>query len=157
MCHIKVIYIILGGDIMEKILIIEDGEEMRKLVALYLIKAGYEVIEAENGIEGLNLLKEKPDLIVLDVMMPMFNGWEVLKEIRMSSGIPVVMLTALGDDMDQLQGFELGADEYITKPFKAPLLVARIKALLKRHNGKVVDDSLIKHGKILIDKESHQI
>ena len=119
-----------------KILVVDDESRMRKLVKDFLVRENYEVIEAGDGEEALDKFYEDKDiaLIVLDVMMPKLNGWEVCREVRQTSKVPVIMLTAKGDESDELNGFELGADEYISKPFSPKILVARVTALLRRTN-----------------------
>ena len=120
------------------ILVVDDESRMRKLIKDFLIKEDYKVIEAADGEECLkefNEKKEKIDLILLDVMMPKLDGWSVLRKIRTESQVPVIMLTARGEEQDELFGFELGVDEYISKPFSPKILVARIEAILKRTNG----------------------
>jgi DNA-binding response OmpR family regulator len=117
----------------EKILIVDDEERMRKLIAAYLKKEGYETVEAENGHEALNIFKkDNIHLVVLDVMMPVMDGWSACREIRKSSNVPVIMLTARGEDEDKLVGFELGTDHYVTKPFDMRVLLAMIKSIIKR-------------------------
>lgn len=117
----------------EKILIVDDEGRIRKLIGAYLKREGYEFIEAENGLEALNMFKEESvHLVILDVMMPVMDGWSVCREIRKSSNVPIIFLTAKGEDDDQLLGFELGTDHYITKPFDMRLLLAKVKSLIKR-------------------------
>lgn len=117
-----------------KILVVDDEERMRKLVRDFLTLRGYEVIEAGNGEEALNIFCRDQDisLLIMDVMMPVMNGWDALKSIRTISGVPVIMLTARGEESDELQGFKLGADEYISKPFSPKILTARVDAILRR-------------------------
>ena len=119
-----------------RILVVDDESRMRKLVSDFLVRKDYQVIEAADGQEALDIFFEQKDisLVILDVMMPKMDGWEVLKEIREYSKIPVIMLTAKGDERDELAGFDLGADEYISKPFSPKILVARVEALLRRSN-----------------------
>lgn len=118
---------------MEKILIADDEQLMRQLVIDFLKPEGYEILEASDGKEALDIYdKEHPDLILLDVMMPGYDGWTVCREIRRESTVPIMMLTAKGEEIDQLFAYDLGADEYITKPFSPKILVAKIKALLRR-------------------------
>lgn len=118
---------------MEKILIADDEQLMRQLVIDFLRPEGYEILEASDGKEALEIYdKEHPDLILLDVMMPGYDGWTVCREIRRESTVPIMMLTAKGEEIDQLFAHDLGADEYITKPFSPKILVAKIKALLRR-------------------------
>lgn len=118
----------------ENILIVDDEERMRKLIGAYLKKENYNIFEAENGIQALEIFKREQmiHLIILDIMMPGIDGYDVCKELRKTSDVPIVMLTAKGEDDDKLIGFELGADHYITKPFNARLLVAKVKALINR-------------------------
>ena len=116
-----------------KILVIEDEEEIIRLLTFRLEQEGYEVLSADNGVEGLRVLQqENPNLVVLDVMMPRMNGWETCKRIRQYSDVPIIMLTALGQETDKVRGLELGADDYVTKPFSLAELVARVRAALRR-------------------------
>ncbi len=120
---------------MSNILVVDDESRMRKLIKDFLTKDNYNVLEAEDGEKALEIFeneKEKIDLIILDVMMPKQDGWSILRKIRQSSQVPVIMLTARGEEQDELFGFELGADEYISKPFSPKILVARVEAILKR-------------------------
>ena len=119
-----------------KILVVDDESRMRKLVHDFLTREGYAVVEAADGEEALDIFYSDKEisLIVLDVMMPKINGWEVCREIRKISKLPIIMLTAKGDESDELNGFEIGADEYISKPFSPKILVARVTALLRRAN-----------------------
>lgn len=139
-----------------KILVVDDESRMRKLVRDFLEKEGYEVLEAGDGEEALDIFYEekKLALCILDVMMPKMDGWQVLREIRSESKIPVIMLTAKGEERDELQGFEIGADEYISKPFSPKILVARVGALLKRANV-LSEEEAIDAGGIVIDKAAH--
>lgn len=141
-----------------KILVVDDESRMRKLVKDFLVKRDFEVVEAADGEEAIETFYSDKDiaLIILDVMMPKMNGYQVLKEIRMSSKIPVIMLTAKSTEYDELQGFDKGADEYITKPFSPKILVARVEALLRRSNILEADDKL-EIGGILIDKSAHTV
>ena len=139
-----------------KILVVDDESRMRKLVRDFLVKNNYEVLEAGDGEEALNLFYEIKDsaLIILDVMMPKMDGWQVCREIRQYSKIPIIMLTARGDERDELLGFELGVDEYISKPFSPKILVARAEAILRRTN-QLETGSLLEAGGIVIDKAAH--
>lgn len=139
-----------------KILVVDDESRMRKLVRDFLIKKDYEVLEAENGEEAVKVFcsDSKISLIILDVMMPKMNGWEVCKEIRELSKVPIIMLTAKADERDELMGFELGVDEYISKPFSPKILVARVDALLRRSNVIGVEE-VISLGGVEIDKAAH--
>ena len=141
-----------------RILVVDDESRMRKLVSDFLVKKDYEVIEACDGQEALDVFFEQKDisLVILDVMMPKIDGWDVLKEIRNYSKIPVIMLTAKGDERDELSGFDLGADEYIAKPFSPKILVARVDALLRRSN-LITEEAKIEAGGIVLDKASHTV
>ena len=124
------------------ILIVDDEARMRKLIKDFLVVKNYKIIEAKDGEEALEVFetnKEKIDLVLLDVMMPKIDGWTVLRKIRQESKVPVIMLTARGEEQDELFGFELGVDEYISKPFSPKILVARIQAILKRTNTKLTE------------------
>ncbi|MFT3985690.1 MAG: response regulator transcription factor [Lachnospiraceae bacterium] len=141
-----------------KILVVDDESRMRKLVKDFLVKQDFEVIEAEDGSQALDLFFEDKDisLIILDVMMPKMDGWQVCREIREYSRVPIIMLTAKGDERDELQGFELGVDEYISKPFSPKILVARVEALLRRSKVYGADDRL-EAGGIVVDKAAHLV
>ena len=142
-----------------KILVVDDESRMRKLVRDFLVKKGYDVLEAADGEEALDLFYADKDisLIILDVMMPKMNGWEVCKEIRETSKVPIIMLTAKSDESDELQGFELGVDEYISKPFSPKILVARVEAILRRTAGTGVEAELKSAGGIVMDKTAHRV
>ena len=142
-----------------KILVVDDESRMRKLVRDFLVKRGYEVIEAGDGEEALDIFYSdtKIELIILDVMMPKMNGWEVCKEIRQSSKVPIIMLTAKSDESDELIGFELGVDEYVTKPFSPKVLVARVEAILRRTNIIGNENITMESGGIVLDKTAHQV
>ncbi len=142
-----------------KILVVDDESRMRKLVRDFLVRQNYEVYEAGNGEEALDIFYDEKGiaLLVLDVMMPKMNGWDVVKEIRQTSKVPIIMLTAKGEESDELLGFELGVDEYISKPFSPKILVARVAAILRRTN-KIGECSQTKTvGGIMIDKISHTV
>ncbi|MCC8142046.1 MAG: response regulator transcription factor [Lachnospiraceae bacterium] len=141
-----------------KILVVDDESRMRKLVRDFLVKKDFEVLEAADGEEALDIFYEEKNiaLIILDVMMPKMNGWEVCREIRETSKIPIIMLTAKGDESDELMGFELGVDEYISKPFSPKILVARVEALLRR-SGKYDADETLEAGGITLDKSAHTV
>ena len=140
-----------------KILVVDDESRMRKLVHDFLAKNNYEVIEAENGEEAVDLFFEQKniELIILDVMMPKMDGWQVCKEIRQYSTVPIIMLTAKSDERDELLGFELGVDEYISKPFSPKILVARVEAILRRAGTVAAETTEI--GGIVLDKSAHQV
>ncbi len=141
----------------KKILVVDDESRMRKLVHDFLIKNNYEVIEAENGEVAVDLFFSEKEiaLIILDVMMPVMDGWQVCKEIRQYSNVPIIMLTAKSDERDELLGFELGVDEYISKPFSPKILVARVEAILRRAG--VVATETTEIGGIVLDKSAHQV
>ncbi|MBQ1312876.1 MAG: response regulator transcription factor [Blautia sp.] len=139
-----------------KVLVVDDESRMRKLVKDFLSKKNFQVLEAGDGEEALDLFYQDKDiaLIILDVMMPKMDGWEVCREIRKNSKVPIIMLTARGDERDELLGFELGVDEYISKPFSPKILVARVEAILRR-SGQGSADDVISAGGIVIDKAAH--
>ena len=140
-----------------KILVVDDESRMRKLVRDFLVKDNYEVIEAGNGEEAVDIFFEQKDieLVILDVMMPKMDGWQVCKEIRQYSTVPIIMLTAKSDERDELLGFELGVDEYISKPFSPKILVARVEAILRRAG--TVAAEITEIGGIVLDKSAHQV
>ncbi len=139
-----------------KILVVDDESRMRKLVKDFLSREGYTVLEAADGVEAMDIFYEDKEiaLVILDVMMPRMDGWQVCREIRESSKIPVIMLTARSEERDELQGFELGVDEYISKPFSPKILVARVNAILRRTLGTGGED-VMSAGGIVIDKAAH--
>lgn len=142
---------------MEKILIADDEQLMRQLVADFLQPEGYEIVEAADGKEALQLYHEQhPDLILLDVMMPGYDGWTVCREIRRESSVPIMMLTAKGEEIDQLFAYDLGIDEYITKPFSPKILVAKIKALLRRTQ-KEENEQISAADGVSIDQDARQV
>ena len=142
----------------KKILVVDDETRMRKLVKDFLVKDGYIVLEAGDGQEALDIFYANSDtaLIVLDVMMPKLDGWEVCKEIRSNSKVPIIMLTAKSEERDELLGFKLGVDEYISKPFSPKILVARIAAILRRTSGDEEDEKF-ELGGIVVDKSAHTV
>ncbi len=141
----------------KKILIVEDEANIRELMRLYLEREGYAVVEAENGVEGVKLFKtEKPDMILLDLMMPVMDGWTVCKEIRETSDVPIIMITAKGETADRVSGLEMGADDYIVKPLEMPEVIARVRAVFRRiapddAPGKIAFDNLV------IDKQAYDL
>ena len=141
-----------------KILVVDDESRMRKLVRDFLVKQNFDVLEAGDGEEAVDIFFKEKDiaLIILDVMMPKMDGWQVCREIRKYSKVPIIMLTAKGDERDELQGFDLGVDEYITKPFSPKILVARVEAILRRSN-LLTNDDVISAGGIELDKAAHQV
>ncbi len=141
-----------------KILVVDDESRMRKLVRDFLIRDNFEVLEAGDGEAALDVFYREKDiaLIILDIMMPKINGWEVCREIRETSKIPIIMLTAKGDESDELQGFDLGVDEYISKPFSPKILVARVNAILRRAN-RLTEEDATEVGGIRMDKVAHLV
>jgi two-component system response regulator ResD len=143
----------------ETILIVDDEERIRNLVSIYLRKEEYNILQAENGREAINIFnKTKIDLIILDVMMPIMDGWDVCKEIRKTSNIPIIMLTAKSEEDDELLGFELGTDHYITKPFIPKILVAKVKSIFRRTqntDGSIGDGSSLDG--LIVDNLSHKV
>ena len=139
-----------------KILVVDDESRMRKLVSDFLLKNNYQVLTAENGEEALDLffVDNNIALVILDVMMPKMDGWQVCREIRAVSKVPIIMLTAKGDERDELLGFELGVDEYISKPFSPKILVARVGAILRRTTQASAETKL-EAGGITVDKSAH--
>lgn len=141
-----------------KVLVVDDEARMRKLVKDFLQRQDYIVIEAENGEQAVDIFFEEKDiaLILLDVMMPKMDGWQVTREIRQFSKVPIIMLTARADERDELLGFDLGVDEYISKPFSPKILVARVNAVLRR-SGKGDAEDVLEVGGIRVDKSAHQV
>lgn len=140
------------------ILVVDDEQRIRKLLKDFLAKKDYEVIEAKDGEEALEIFEERKDtidLILLDVMMPKLDGWSVLRQIRQNSRVPIIMLTARGEEQDELFGFELGVDEYISKPFSPKILVARVEAILKRTSKS--QNKISDYGGIEIDEEGRSV
>lgn len=139
-----------------KILVVDDESRMRKLVRDFLVRQDYEVLEAGDGEEALDIFYREKDiaLLILDVMMPKMNGWEVCREVRENSKVPIIMLTAKSDESDELMGFDLGVDEYISKPFSPKILVARVEAILRR-TGQTGTEDVLSAGGIVIDKAAH--
>lgn len=141
-----------------KILIVDDESRMRKLVKDFLERDGFTVLEAGDGLEAMDVFYDNKDiaLLILDVMMPRMDGWQVCREVRQVSQVPIIMLTARADEKDELQGFDLGVDEYIAKPFSPKILVARVEAILRRTNVLFSEES-IDAGGIVIDKTAHLV
>lgn len=139
-----------------KILVVDDESRMRKLVSDFLVKSQYQVVEAENGQEALDIFfaENDIDLVILDVMMPKMDGWQACREIREVSKVPIIMLTAKSDERDELLGFELGVDEYISKPFSPKILVARVGAILRR-TVQASAETKLEAGGIVVDKSAH--
>jgi DNA-binding response OmpR family regulator len=141
-----------------QILVVDDESRMRKLVRDFLQREGYSVLEAADGAEAMDVFYENKGiaLVILDIMMPKMDGWQVCREIRQTSDIPIIMLTARSDERDELQGFELGVDEYISKPFSPKILVARVSAILRRTRGADAKERL-NAGGIEVDRAAHQV
>lgn len=141
-----------------KILIIEDEKNISEIVAKYLEKEGYTTLIANDGIEGLALFRDSnPDLVISDVMMPTIDGFEVLREIRLISDIPVIMLTAKQEEVDRLKGFENGADDYVTKPFSPKELVRRVMVMLKRTYKAIEDKQVLIEGELKLDLNKQKL
>ena len=141
-----------------KILVVDDESRMRKLVRDFLEREGFLVLEADDGIQAMEIFYENKDIamLILDVMMPKMDGWQVCREVRQTSKVPIIMLTARSEERDELQGFELGVEEYISKPFSPKILVARVEAILRRSNVLNADE-VADAGGIVIDKAAHQV
>lgn len=140
------------------VLVVDDEARMRKLIKDFLMQKDYKVIEAENGEKALEIFEQNKNqigLVLLDVMMPKLDGWSVLRQIRQESKVPIIMLTARGEEQDELFGFELGVDEYISKPFSPKILVARVEAILKRT--KVNENDVKDYGGITIDSDGRTV
>lgn len=145
---------------MENIIIADDELRIRKLVSDFLKQAGYNVIEAEDGDQAYALFEKHKDtlsLLILDIMMPGLNGWEVTRKIRESSNIPVIMLTARSEEFDELMGYEVGADDYVTKPFSPSVLVKRVEALLRRTSSNTSSLSEKEFNELLFNDEAHEV
>ncbi|MCH5252613.1 MAG: response regulator transcription factor [Lachnospiraceae bacterium] len=139
------------------ILVVDDEQRMRKLVKDFLMKQDFKVLEAANGEEAVDIFLENKDivLVILDVMMPKMDGWQTCREIRQYSKVPIIMLTARGEENDELRGFELGVDEYIAKPFSPKILVARVQALLRRSNA--ASEEKLEYGGIVLNRSAHEV
>ena len=141
----------------KKILIVEDEANIRELLRLYLEREGYTVLEAENGVEGIKKWKsDKPDMLLLDVMMPVMDGWEVCREIRAESDVPIIMLTAKGETADCISGLEMGADDYIVKPLEMPEVIARVRAVFRRIAPDDAPEKL-SFDNLVIDKQAYDL
>ena len=141
-----------------KILIVDDESRMRKLVKDFLVREGFQVLEAGDGVEALDIFYAEKSiaLVILDVMMPKMDGWQVCKEIRAHSDLPIIMLTARSDERDELQGFDLGVDEYISKPFSPKILAARIEALIRRSKGQISVQTMF-FGELMVDRDGRKV
>ena len=141
----------------KKILIVEDEANIRELLRLYLEREGYTVLEAENGVEGIKKWKsDKPDMLLLDVMMPVMDGWAVCREIRAESDVPIIMLTAKGETADRVSGLEMGADDYIVKPLEVPEVIARVREVFRRMAPDVAPEKL-SFDNLVIDKQAYDL
>ncbi len=141
-----------------RILVVDDEERMRKLVRDFLHKEGFIVLEASNGEEALSIMDSTQDisLVIMDVMMPILDGFETAEQIRKTSAVPIIMLTAKGDEEDELKGFRIGVDEYISKPFSPKVLVARVTAILRRTSADKSEE-ILSYGGIIVDKSAHTV
>lgn len=141
----------------QKILVVDDEQRMRKLVKDFLTRENFRVLEAADGEQAVDIFMEEKDiaLVILDVMMPKMDGWQACREIRQYSRVPIIMLTARGAENDELRGFELGVDEYISKPFSPKILVARVQAILRRSNAAAED--VIEYGGISLNRSAHEV
>lgn len=145
-------------DLKEKVLVIDDDQNIRELVSLYLIKEGYDVITAGDGKEGLDIFqRENPDIIILDIMMPGIDGWEVCRTIKKKHSTPILMLSAKGETFDKVLGLELGADDYIVKPFDPKELIARIKAVLRRSGGVRENPNEVVLPDLIVNKDNYSV
>lgn len=141
----------------QNILVADDEERMRRLVGDFLRKAGFNILEAADGRKALQVFRDQPlDMLILDVMMPGYDGWTVCREVRKTSAVPIIMLTARGEESDELFGFDLGADEYIAKPFSLRILLARVEALLRRAGSKTLQ-TMRTLGSLKIDEAGHYV
>jgi len=141
-----------------KVLVVDDDEKISSLIELYLKKEGYEVIKARDGVDGIYKFKnEAPNIVLLDLMLPKKDGYEVCKEIRKISNIPIIMLTAKGETFDKVLGLELGADDYIVKPFEPKELIARIKAVLRRTQQDIEEEKVVVYPNLLIDLNTYVV
>lgn len=142
-----------------KILLVDDEERMRKLIRDFLAKEGFQVDECSNGLEAVDKCRMDPSfsLVIMDVMMPVMDGWSAVAEIRKDSKVPIIMLTAKSEEKDELRGFSLGVDDYISKPFSPKILVARVQALLRRESSEGTESDVVSAGCIRLDKSAHQV
>ena len=141
------------------ILIVEDDKKTAALVALYLEREGFQTVLASDGLQALELAKRhKPAFVILDLMLPRLDGWEVCRQLRRTSNVPILMLTARGEEIDRVSGLTLGADDYVAKPFSPRELVARVKAILRRARPEPpIEKNFLSHGKLVIDLEKHKV
>jgi DNA-binding response OmpR family regulator len=142
----------------DKILLVEDEAKIARTVRLYLEQAGYQVETVDDGALAMPAFRrEQPDLIVLDLMLPHVDGWEICRQLRRESGVPIIMLTARNEETDRIIGLELGADDYIAKPFSPREVVARVRAVLRRSRGLVQPAQILRAGKVVIDLDRHEV
>ncbi|WP_223066064.1 response regulator transcription factor [Paenibacillus caui] len=140
---------------MTRILVVDDDPYIQELIRLVLIKEGFEVASADNGLDALKLLQEvRADLVIMDIMMPVMDGWELCRELGEHYDMPLLMLTAKGETAQKVKGFELGTDDYMVKPFEAPELIARVKALLKRY--RIAASQQINLGELALDRKTYE-
>jgi two-component system response regulator ResD len=141
-----------------RVLVVDDEQALRRLLRLYLEKEGYEVVEAEDGLDALSLLRRGGvDLALIDVMLPELDGFEVLRRTRTESGIPIILITARGEETQRIAGLELGADDYVVKPFSAPEVVARVRAQLRRVRGHLAAPEPLRNGPVALDQEARRV
>ncbi|HET9101976.1 MAG TPA: response regulator transcription factor [Solirubrobacteraceae bacterium] len=141
-----------------RVLVIDDEHGHRRLLRLYLEKEGYEVLEADNGVDGLSLLRRRDvDLALIDVMLPGIDGFELVRRIRAESAVPIILLTARGEEAHRVAGLELGADDYVVKPYSAPEVVARVRAHLRRARASVLERPLLRRGTVELDEETRRV
>jgi DNA-binding response OmpR family regulator len=141
-----------------RVLVVDDEQALRRLLRLYLEKEGYEVVEAEDGLDALSLLRRGGiDLALIDVMLPELDGFEVLRRTRTESGIPIILITARGEEAQRIAGLELGADDYVVKPFSAPEVVARVRAQLRRARGQFAAPEPLRNGPVELDQEARRV
>ncbi|WP_029422866.1 response regulator transcription factor [Alicyclobacillus macrosporangiidus] len=141
---------------MTTVLVVDDDEHIRELIALYLKQAGFSVMEAADGLQALDILdRERVDMVILDIMMPKIDGWALCRRIREESALPVLMLTALGETPQKVKGLQLGADDYLVKPFHPAELVARVKALLRRY--RISTEQVIRIGELFMDRKTFEV
>jgi DNA-binding response OmpR family regulator len=141
-----------------RVLVVDDEHALRRLLRLYLEKAGYAVVEADDGLDALSALRRNPiDLALIDVMLPELDGFELVRRIRAESGVPIILLTARGEEANRVAGLELGADDYVVKPFSAPEVVARVRAQLRRARGRLGEPGPLRHGLIEVDEQARRV
>jgi len=141
-----------------KVLVVDDEDSVRELIELYLVKEGFEVIHGQDGREALRLNGEHhPDLVILDLMLPGLDGWEVCRQIRVNSRVPIIMLTARSEEVDRIVGLELGADDYVVKPFSPRELVARVKAVLRRGTSAAEEAEALVFPGLRVDRVQHRV